>query len=194
MTRFGVLLLALLLVLATNPAGAQDSIQNVAFFYPLRTRRPVIERELEVRVAHAKGRDGRTTEAAAALELPILPRWQVEIEVPLVFQDPEDGEAQGGVGDLSVENKVMVWQSLDWLSQIAVGVEVRLPTGSERRGLGGEAALQPFRSGGTAAGRLAGLPGGAERFHVNAHVPGPNQQELTASAAVGWPGHPWVHA
>src|SRR2546429_427946 len=74
MTRFGVLLLALLLVLATNPAGAQDSIQNVAFFYPLRTRRPVIERELEVRVAHAKGRDGRTTEAAAALELPILPR------------------------------------------------------------------------------------------------------------------------
>src|SRR5947209_19895085 len=98
------LLLAHLHVLVTNPPGAQDSIQNVAFFYPLRTRRPVIERELEVRVAHAKGRDGRTTEAAAALELPILPRWQVEIEVPLVFQDPKDGEAQGGVGDLSAEN------------------------------------------------------------------------------------------
>src|SRR6266403_3569136 len=111
MNRFSVLLLVLPLVLAANPARAQDGVQNVAFVYPLRTRRPVIERELEVRVEHAKGRGGRTTEAAAALELPILPRWQVEIEVPLVFQDPKDGEAQGGVGDLRVENKVMVWQS-----------------------------------------------------------------------------------
>src|SRR5438874_11638053 len=156
MKRFGVLLFVLPLVLAANPACAQDGVQNVAFFYPLRTRRPVIERELEVRVEHAKGRGGRTTEAAAALELPILPRWQVEIEVPLVFQDPKDGEAQGGVGDLSVENKVMVWQSLDWLSQIAVGVEVRRPTGSERRGLGGEAAREPFVSGGIAPGDLGG--------------------------------------
>src|SRR5882762_199249 len=66
MKRFGVPLLVLPLVFATNLACAQDGIQNVAFFYPLRTRRPVIERELEVRVEHAKGRDGRTTEAAAA--------------------------------------------------------------------------------------------------------------------------------
>src|SRR5216117_2228438 len=109
MKRFTLVLLALSVVLVVRPARAQDGIQNVAFFYPLRTRRPVIEREIEVRVEHAKGRGGRTTEAAAALELPILPRWQVEIEVPLVFQDPKDGEAQGGVGDLSVENKVMVW-------------------------------------------------------------------------------------
>jgi len=186
MKRLSVALLALPLVLATNPARAQDGIQNVAFFYPLRTRRPVIERELEVRVEHAKGRDGRTTEAAAALELPILPRWQVEIEVPLVFQDPKDGEAQGGVGDLRVENKVMVWQSLDWLSQIAVGVEVRLPTGSERRGLGGEAALEPFVSGGIALGDFDVLAAVAYEFNVNAHVRGPNEQELTASAAVGW--------
>src|SRR2546423_5863436 len=114
MTRFGALLLALLLLLATNPAGAQDSIQNVAFFYPLRTRRPVIERELEVRVEHAKGRDGRTTEAAAALALPTLPRWQLGIALPLVFQEPKHGDAEGGVGDLSVEYQVLVWQSLDW--------------------------------------------------------------------------------
>src|SRR5256886_5572796 len=188
MTRFGVLLLVLPLVLATNPARAQDGIQNVAFFYPLRTRRPVIERELELRVEHAKGRDGRTTEAAAALELPILPRWQVEIEVPLVFQDPKNGEAQGGVGDLSVENKVMVWQSLDWLSQVAVGVEARLPTGSERRGLGGEAAIEPFVSGGIALGDFDVLAAVAYEFNANPHVPGPNEQGLAASAAGGWRG------
>src|SRR5438094_7660400 len=165
MKRFGVLLLVLPLVLAANPACAQAGVQTVAFFSPLRTRRPVIERELELRVEHAKGRDGRTTGAAAALELPILPRWQVEVEVPLVFQDPKDGEAQGGVGDLSVENKVMVWQSLDWLSQVAVGVEARLPTGAERRGLGGDAACEPFVSGVIALGEFDLLSDVAYQLH-----------------------------
>src|SRR2546429_9870341 len=114
MKRFGVLLLVLPLVLATSTACAQDGVQNVAFFYPLRTRRPVIERELEVRVEHAKTADGRVTEAAAAVELPILPRWQGEIEVPLIFREPREGAAQGGVGDLRVENNGMVWQARGW--------------------------------------------------------------------------------
>ena len=186
MKRLTLVLLTLSVVLAVRPAHAQDGIQNVAFFYPLRTRRPVIERELEVRVEHAKTADGRTTEAAAAVELPILPRWQVEVEVPLIFQEPREGAAQGGVGDLRVENKVMVWQSLDWLSQVALGVEGRLPTGSERRGLGGEAAVEPFVTGGIALGDVDLLASVAYEFNLNAHVPGPNEQELTASAAAAW--------
>src|SRR2546428_7883115 len=190
MKRFTLVLLALSVVLVVRPARAKDGIQNAAFFYPLRTRRPVIERELEVRVEHAKTADGRVTEAAAAVELPILPRWQVEVEVPLIFREPREGAAQGGVGDLRVENKVMVWQSLDWLSQIAVGVESRLPTGSERRGLGGEAAVEPFVTGGIALGDFDLLASVAYEFNVNAHVPGPNEQELTASAAAAWRGTP----
>ena len=125
--------LFLSVLLAVLPVRAEDSVQNVSFFYPLRTRRPVIERELEFHIEHVKGREGRSTEAAAAIELPILPRWQVELEVPLVFNDPREGTAQGGVGDLRIENKVMVWQSLDWLSQLAVGIERvcrRAPSGA----------------------------------------------------------------
>src|SRR5436190_2185104 len=105
MKPIALVLLVLPLIVVAPPAHAQDSFQNVAFFYPLRTRRPVIERELEFHVEHAKGAAGRTTEAAAAIELPIMPRWQVEVEVPFV---------------------------------------------------------------------------------LNAHVAGPNEQELTASAAAGW--------
>jgi hypothetical protein len=186
MKRLTLVLLTLSVVLAVRPAHAQDGIQNVAFFYPLRTRRPVIERELEIRVEHAKTADGRVTEAAAAVELPILPRWQVELEVPLIFREPREGAAQGGVGDLRVENKVMVWQSLDWLSQVALGVEGRLPTGSERRGLGGEAGVEPFVTGGIALGDVDLLASVAYEFNLNAHVPGPNEQELTASAAAAW--------
>jgi len=181
-----VLLLAVPALLAARPAHAQNDYQNVSFFYPLRTRRPVIERELEVSVEHAKSGEGRTTEAAGAIELPILPRWQVELEVPLVFNDPDDGASRGGVGDLRLETKVAVWQSLDWLSQVAVGVEGRLPSGSERRGLGGEAEIEPFVSGGIALGDFDLLASVAYEFNLNANVPGPNEQELTASAAGGW--------
>jgi hypothetical protein len=181
-----VMLLALPTLLGVNVAHAQDSFQNVSFFYPLRTRRPVIEREIEFTVEHNKGAEGRTTEAAAAIEFPIMPRWQVELEVPLVFIDPREGSAQGGVGDLSLETKVAVWQSLDWLSQVAVGVEGRLPTGSERRGLGGEASVEPFVTGGIALADFDVLASVAYEFNLNANVPGPNEQELTASAAAAW--------
>ena len=184
MKRFAMLLILPALV-AVDAAHAQD-FQNVSFFYPLRTRRPVIERELEFRVEHDKGADGRTTEVAAALELPIMPRWQIELEVPFEFNDPREGPFQAGPGDVSIETKVAVWQSLDWLSQVAVGVEARLPTGSERRGLGGEASLEPFVTGGIALGDFDFLASVAYEFNINANVPGPNEQELTASAAAAW--------
>jgi len=182
-------LLALLVFVAlsnVSPAHAQQDFQNVSFFYPLRTRRPVIERELELSIEHTKTAEGRTTEAAAAIELPILPRWQVELEVPVVFDDPHDAPAQAGFGDVEIETKVAVWQSLDWLTQIALGLETRLPTGSERRGLGGEAAVEPFVTGGIALGDFDLLASVAYEFNINAHVAGANEQELTASAAVGW--------
>ena len=185
MRRYSVIALILGNLLAVVPARAED-FQNVSYFYPLRTRRPVIERELEFSVEHEKGREGRTTEVTGAIELPILPRWQVELEIPLVFTDPREGKSQGGVGDIRIENKVAVWQSLDWLSQVAVGFEARLPSGSERRGLGGEASLEPFITGGIALGDFDFLASIAYEFNVNAHVPGPNEQELSASAAAAW--------
>ena len=79
-----------------------------------------------------------------------------------------------------------MWQSLEWLSQVAIGVEGRFPTGSERRGLGGEASVEPFVTGGIALGDFDVLASVAYEFNVNANVAGPNEQELSASAAVAW--------
>lgn len=188
MKRFVQSLVLLAVVLPVVPAFAEDD-QTIAYFYPLRTRRPVIERELELRVEHEKGREGRTTEVAAAIELPILPRWQVEVEVPFVFLDPRDSASMAGFGDLTVESKVLVWRSLEQLAALAVGVEGRFPSGSERRGLGGEAAVEPFAAFGIALGDFDVLTSVAYEFNVNANVKGPNEQELGASAALGWRLH-----
>ena len=145
-----ILLLAVLFLGLSVSARAQDEEPDIDFFYPLVMRRPVIERELELRLLHEKRRDGRETDVAGGVELPILPRWQVELTVPLIFTDPREGAAQGGVGDLELENKVQLLKSIEHRVLVAVGFELRMPSGSERRGLGGEAAVEPFLAAGIA--------------------------------------------
>ena len=189
MPRIVYLTLIVLLVVSAIPAYAEDEFQNIPFFYPLVTRRPVIERELELRVVHEKGRDGRSTEVTGGIEWAVLPRWQVELEVPLVFTSPRDGTDAGGIGDLRLENKFAVWNSIDHSAQLAIGLEARFPTGSAHRGLGGEAAVEPFLTGGIAFGLLDILVDAAWEFNINAHVKGPQAQELTGGLAAAYNVH-----
>jgi Putative MetA-pathway of phenol degradation len=176
-------------VLVPRPAQAWDDPPGISFFYPLLTRRPVIERELEFTVDHEKGVGGRVTEARAAIEWPILPRWQVELEVPLIFLQERERTAQSGFGDLEIQSKVLVFDSIDPPALVAIGVEGRLPSGSERRGLGGEAAIEPFVAAGVALGPFDLLAQVAYEWNLNSHVHGPREQELTAGAALGWRVH-----
>jgi hypothetical protein len=186
MHRLLPLALSIVLVIPAVPAYAEDEFQNIPFFYPLVTRRPVIERELELRVLHDKGRGGRSTEVTGAIEWPLLPRWQVELEVPLIFASPAQSRDAGGIGDLRLENKIAVWNSIDHSAQLAVGMEARFPTGSARRGLGGEAAVEPFVTGGIAFGPVDILADVGWEFNINAHVKGAQEQELGAGVAVAY--------
>jgi hypothetical protein len=180
--------LAALVLLAAVPAAvfAQDEEPNIEFPYPLVTRRPVIERELEIRVKHEKGRDGRESELAAAVELPLLPRWQIELEVPLVFTEPRDAPAMAGVGDVEIDTKVLLFKSAQYRVLVAGGVELTLPTGSERRGLGGEAAVEPYLTGAIGLGPVDLLADVEWEANVNANVPGPQEQELAGGAMAAY--------
>jgi Putative MetA-pathway of phenol degradation len=177
--------LGLVLAAAGASAGG-DEEPTIEFFYPLVTRRPVVERELEFRFDHEKGREGRVSDLSAAVEFPILPRWQVEIAVPLIFTDPKESSAHTGVGDLEIETKYQVFRSLQPRILVALGLEGRLPTGSERRGLGGEAAIEPFVSAGFGVGQLEVLSEIAYAWNLNAHLHHQREHELSASAAVAW--------
>lgn len=185
MRRWPVLTI-LCLLLPVAAARADEADPNLEFFYPLVTGRPVIERELEFKIAHVKSGAGRETTLTGAIEVPVLPRWQIELEVPLVFIDPKDGTSQGGFGDLKVENKFLLFKSYDVPSMIAAGFELTLPSGSERRGLGGEAAVEAFLRGAVALGLFDVLAELAYEWNVNSHVHGEREQTLTASVAVGY--------
>src|SRR3989441_311496 len=184
-TIFFVVLVVALLAAAVVWAEGTDDIYD-EFVYPLVTRRPFLDRELEFRVDHEKGPAGRVTELRGSLEIPVLPRWRVGLEIPLVFTEPRDQPSMGGVGDLTLENKFLLHKFRERSGQVAAGFEIRLPTGSERRGLGGEAAIEPFLTAGIAFGPFDFMAEIAYDFNLNANVPGPNRQQLTAGVATGY--------
>jgi hypothetical protein len=165
---------------AAAPA-AQDEEPDVEFFYSLVTKRPVIERELEFVLVHAKGREGRETEAAFAVEFPVLPRWQIEVEVPFVIVDPRDASTQAGFGDLEIQNKFLLFRSVEHRALVAAGFELKLPSGSERRGLGGELAIEPFVSAGIGLGPIEVLSSVAWERNLRE-----DEQVLEANLAVAW--------
>ena len=56
MVRRRAALAVALVALSPLAVRAADEEASIEFFYPLVTRRPVIERELELRFSHDKGR------------------------------------------------------------------------------------------------------------------------------------------
>jgi hypothetical protein len=180
-------LLSLLLLLAAPAlAAAQDEEANIEFFYSLVTKRPVIEREIEFGFSHEKGDEGRETEMSLGIEFPIMPWWQLEVEVPVVIADPREGTMQAGFGDLEVQNKFLLYKSVEHRILVSAGFEVTLPSGSERRGLGGAFAIEPFITAGIGFGPFELLANVAWEQHLEVDHEGPHEQTFEANAALGW--------
>ncbi len=188
--RFAVAGLVLVLCCAATPAYAQYEEPNISFFYPLVTRRPVIERELEFKLNHTKGLDARETEATAAVEWAILPRLQFEVEVPFVVLDPDAGKVVTGFGDIELQAKFQVFKSVQYRALVAFGLESRLPSGSRARSLGGEHAIEPFLTAGIALGPLDLMGEVAYEWILNGEER-PREQEFTARLAVAYPASRW---
>lgn len=174
--------------LAPSVALAQDEEPELEFFYPLLTRRPVIEREVEFALQHEKGAEGRRTRVGLALEWPVLPRWQVELTLPAVVRVPDERDPVAGFGDAEVESKVLVWKSVEQRLLVSVGAEATLPTGSERRGLGGEAAIEPFVTGAIALGSFDVVADLAYEWNLESDASGPREQTLSSGVAVAYRG------
>ncbi len=184
--RYITLGLVLLLGGALAPAYAQYAEPNISFFYPLATRRPVTERELEGQMVHSKGPEGRETAALLALEWPVLPRVQLEVEIPFTVLDPDAGKVVAGFGDIELQAKLQVFKSVQYRALVAFGLEMKLPAGSRARRLGGEHAIEPFLTAGIALGPFDLIGEVAYEWILNGDDR-PREQELTARLAVGYP-------
>jgi hypothetical protein len=184
--RIAAVGLALLVCGTVAPAYAQYAEPNITFFYPLVTRRPIIEREFEFGLAHAKGREARETEATMAIEAPILPRLQFEVEVPFLFLNPDEGKAVAGFGDIELQAKLQVFKSVQYRTLVAFGLESRLPSGSRARDLGGEHSIEPFLTAGTVLGPFDIIGEVAYEWVLNGDEH-PHEQEFTARLAIAYP-------
>jgi hypothetical protein len=147
----------------------------------------VVERELEFSLEYEKNDEGRQIELAAALEWVILPRWQVEIEFPLTILDPDHGSTTSGLGDIEIDNKVLLYKSVEYRLLVAAGVELKVPSGSESRGLGGEFAVEPYLTAGIAVGPFDVLAEIAYEWVIDPE----REEELSTGLAVGYPAWRW---
>lgn len=94
------------------------------------------EFEIDVVGESLRSGDRWETEVLAELEFGLLRRLMVEVEVPYLFLDPDDGNRVDGVGDVELEFKGAILEAAERPLALAVGGDVSLLTGDEERGLG----------------------------------------------------------
>jgi hypothetical protein len=183
--RRRLLAAGMLLLAMVAPAQAQDGgAGELSFFDPVLTITPGITRELNILFDHARASDGRLTLMSAKLQYPVLDWLQFSLEMPVLIQDPDVGEPATGPGDLVLAGQASVFQSLRWKTQLDVGVELLMPTGSGSV-LAGSTAVRPFAIGGIKLGPLDLITNLSYQWVLAGPVSG--VQLFQANAALGWP-------
>ena len=115
------------------------------FRRPLVTTKAYPEDELLLIPEFTKGRNGeRDWVSEASFERRVGVRGEVEIGVPFVVHDVTDGATTGGIGDLGLAYKQVLYADLPSLTIASVGLDLTVPTGDRDRHLGdGTVSFQP---------------------------------------------------
>lgn len=125
---------------------------------PLMTEKAWPENEIVFvwKTARTPGGEQRT-QFSWIVEKRVGPRGQVEVKLPFQINDPKDQGAVGGIGDVEAGIKYVLYDNLEHFFIFSGGLEVGVPTGSIRRGLGeGTTTLSPFLATGKAWGDVIG--------------------------------------
>jgi len=84
-----------------------------------------------------KGRNGvRDWSTEVLVERRVGPRGQVELSVPVVAHDVTNGATTGGVGDVTVSYKHVLYADVPSLTIFSAALDLVVPTGDRDRGLG----------------------------------------------------------
>jgi outer membrane putative beta-barrel porin/alpha-amylase len=179
--------LAICVMTGTAACPRASAEEPVDYTHTLLLRRPLMEQELETQVGYRSGTGGREADATIALDIRLLPRWQIELAVPLLYIDPSGAPAEAGIGDLVLENKLLLYFSPEHKFMLSGGVDVVLPTGSPDRGLGGAVGFTPFAVVGFKVGGFDVLADIAYRTLFRPRSIGGDLQQLTTGIAIAHP-------
>lgn len=118
---------------------------DLNFRRPIFTTKAFPENEAVVTQEFTKGPGSDAAWVTRLLyERRIGPRGQAEISLPFEIDDPAGGPTVGGVGDLALSYKHVLWTSLPHASIVSGSLEIVLPSGDRDRGLGdGTVKLEP---------------------------------------------------
>lgn len=102
-------------------------------------------RELFLDAAFRDGPEEREIEVEAELEYAVTRRIGVVVEAPYAFLNPEEGDAENGLGDLAVAPRFLLLEEDRFL--LSANVEFSFPTGNDEKELGsGQPAINPSLS------------------------------------------------
>ena len=102
------------------------------------------EDELVLNVSFEKSRESRSLVNEFTFEKRLGSRGMAEVTLPIVYNDPRGGAAAGGVGDLTLAYKHVLWASQQYGAIASFSLDLVLPTGNRDRGLGdGTVGLGP---------------------------------------------------
>jgi hypothetical protein len=169
----------------TGAAAAEEPA--VDYTHTLLVRRPLMEQEVETQVGYRSGSRGREADAAIALDVRLLPRWQIELTVPVLYFERSGAPAEAGVGDLALANKVLFYFLPERKLMLSGGIDIVLPTGSPDRGLGGAVGFAPFAVVGFKIGGFDVLADIAYRTLFRPKSIGGDLQQLTTGIAIARP-------
>jgi hypothetical protein len=115
------------------------------FRRPLVTSKAFPEDELVLIPRVTKGRNGvRDWVTEVSFERRVGPRGQVEIALPFAAHDVTGGATTGGVGDMTLASKYVLYADLPSLTIASVSLDLVLPSGDRDRHLGdGTVSFEP---------------------------------------------------
>lgn len=128
---------------------------DLNFRRPLITGKAFPEDEVVVALNFEKSRQSRSLVNEWSFEKRLGARGQAEFVIPFHYDDPGKGATTGGIGDLTIAYKHVLFASERHGAVGAFSLDLALPTGDRNRGLGGgTVGLAPSLRGGKVLGPL----------------------------------------
>jgi cytochrome c553 len=109
---------------------------DLNFRRPLLTGKAFPEDEVVLNLNFDKSRSSRSLVSEWILEKRLGARGQAEVSLPFIYNDLKGGSTTGGVGDLTVAYKHVLFADQPSGMLAAFSLDLVLPTGSRDRGLG----------------------------------------------------------